>query len=96
MSGADALVSLERRGFDADLLRSLSEMVAAESSSARVVEVSIHELRDGMVLAEDVFAANGTLLLARGHAIKANVINRLRGMGPNLGHRQTLRVQLPD
>jgi DNA-binding response OmpR family regulator len=95
MSGADALVSLQRRGFDANLLAALSVMVAAESSSARVVDVSIHDLRDGMVLAEDVFAANGTLLLARGHAIKANVITRLRGMGPNLGTRQTFRVQLP-
>jgi hypothetical protein len=70
-------------------------MVAAESSSVRVVEVSLQELRDGMVLAEDVFATNGTLLLARGHTIKANVIERLRGMRPSLGNRQMLRVQLP-
>jgi DNA-binding response OmpR family regulator len=96
MAGADALVSLQRRGFDADLLTGLTNMVAAETSSGRVMDVSIHELSDGMVLAEDVFAANGTLLLARGHAVKANVINRLRAMGPNLGNRQKLRVKLPD
>jgi DNA-binding response OmpR family regulator len=96
LSGNDALLSLQRRGFDADLLTALTNMVAAETSSARVLDVTIHELRDGMVLAEDVFAANGTLLLARGHVIKSNIINRLRAMGPNLGNRQTLRVKLSE
>jgi CheY-like chemotaxis protein len=95
MASADAVSSLQKRGFDNDLVTIFGEMVASESSGARVVEVSLQELRDGMVLAEDVFATNGTLLLARGHTIKANVIDRLRGMRPSLGNRQTLRVQLP-
>lgn len=96
MNAADALASLKRRGFNVELISALTEMVAAESSKSRVVEVTLQELRDGMVLAEDVFALNGTLLLARGHTIKANVINRLRGMRPNLANRQTLRVKLPE
>lgn len=96
LAGNDALASLRRRGFHEELLSALAEMVAAETTASRVAEVSLDGLRDGMVLAEDVFAANGTLLLARGHAIKANIINRLRGLRPSLGARQTLRVQLPD
>jgi ActR/RegA family two-component response regulator len=95
MNTAAALAALQRRGFDNVLITALTELVAAETSASRVVDVSLQELRDGMVLAEDVFAPNGTLLLARGHTIKANVIQRLRGMRPNLGARQTLRVQLP-
>ena len=96
MAGADALAALKKRGFDGGLLAALTEIVAHETSTTRVMEVSINDLRDGMVLAEDVFAANGTLLLARGHAVKANVIQRLRGMGASLGHRSMLRVFLPD
>jgi DNA-binding response OmpR family regulator len=96
LTGTDAVALLKSKGFDPTLVNELSTLVAAESTGVRVIEVSIAELRDGMVLAEDVYGVNGTLLLARGQGVKANVIERLRAMRPNLGPRQTLRVRLPD
>jgi DNA-binding response OmpR family regulator len=96
LSGADALGLLQRRGFEPELLTALTELVTAENTGSRVVELTLNELRDGMVLAEDVYGTSGTLLLARGHAVKANVIERLRIMRANLSGRQTLRVRLPD
>jgi CheY-like chemotaxis protein len=96
LAGTDAVARLRRRGFENALLDALAGLVADESSRVRIVEVSMIELRDGMVLAEDIYGMSGTLLLARGHRIKVNVIERLRAMRPNLGSRQTLRVILPD
>jgi response regulator RpfG family c-di-GMP phosphodiesterase len=96
LTGVDAISHLKRRGFEHALLDALAGVVAPEGAGARVLEVPLTELRDGMVLAEDVYGTNGTLLLARGHSVKANVIERLRAMRANLGARQTLRVRLPE
>jgi response regulator RpfG family c-di-GMP phosphodiesterase len=96
MGGSDALTVLKQRGYEVALLEALNALVSAESATGRLAEVSFGELREGMVLAEDVYNANGTLLLARGYRIKGNVIDRLRAMKPNLGARPTLRVHLPD
>jgi HD-GYP domain-containing protein (c-di-GMP phosphodiesterase class II) len=96
LGATDALASLRRRPFDPDLLTALAKLVTDENEQGRVVQVSIGELRDGMVLDEDLYGSTGTLLLARGHSIKATVIDRLRAMRSNLGTRQTVRVKLPN
>jgi CheY-like chemotaxis protein len=95
LSTADALTQLQLKGYDQGMLDALSKVIDAEGSG-RLADVTFTELRDGMVLAEDVYSAAGTLLLARGHSIQGNVIERLRAMRPNLGNRQTLRVRLPN
>jgi response regulator RpfG family c-di-GMP phosphodiesterase len=92
----DALTTLQQRGYESSLIEALRGLAHAENASGRTSEVTLLELRDGMLLAEDIYNANGTLLLARGHKIKGNVIDRLRAMRPNLGPRQTVRVHLPD
>lgn len=94
LTTADALASMGRRPYDPELLTALGAMVADETTCARVVEVALSELREGMVLAEDLYGATGTLLLARGYSVKTTVIERLRAMRPNLGGRQMLRVTL--
>ncbi|HEX4352140.1 MAG TPA: response regulator, partial [Polyangiales bacterium] len=94
LAGADTIAQLKRKGYDSTLLDALSELVAVESSPARVIDVAILDLRPGMVLAEDVYSAAGTLLLARGHSIKENVIERLRTILPNLAGRHAVRVRL--
>jgi hypothetical protein len=96
LAGTDTLAQLKRNGYDPALLEALSELVAAESSPARVIDVALADLRPGMVLAEDVYSSTGTLLLARGHSIKENVIERLRTILPNLAGRHAVRVRLSD
>ncbi len=96
LTGIDAIAALRRKGFESELLVALHELVAAESTGTRVVEVTFLELRDGMVLAEDIYGATGTLLLARGNTIKRNVVERLQAMRAHLGSRQKVRVRLPD
>lgn len=92
----EAVGQLQRRGYEPELLEELRKLVAAEIEAAQIQAVPIHELREGMVLAEDVYGSNGTLLLARGNAIKANVIDRLQALKSRLGSRQTLRVRLTE
>mgnify|MGYP003546810637 CR=1 FL=1 len=92
----EALAELRKRGFEPDLVEALSTLVHQDGVKGSVVEVSFRELRTGMVLAEDLYGASGTLILARGHAIRGNVMERLRGMQASMGGRQTLRVRLPE
>jgi response regulator RpfG family c-di-GMP phosphodiesterase len=92
----DALAQLQSRGFDPALVAALSSLVSNESVKGALADVSFKELRSGMVLAEDVYSTNGTLILARGHTIRANVVERLRALQSSLGGRQTLRVRLPE
>jgi response regulator RpfG family c-di-GMP phosphodiesterase len=97
-SAGDALARMQAQstGYDAAVLKAFFELTAKEHAVERLVEVKLLELRDGMVLAEDVYNANGTLLLARGQAIRSNVIARLRSLRDSLGVRQTVRVRLRD
>jgi CheY-like chemotaxis protein len=92
----DALAQLQSRGFDAALVAALSSLVSNETVKGALADVSFKELRSGMVLAEDVYSTSGTLILARGHTIRANVVERLRALQSSLGGRQTLRVRLPE
>ena len=92
----EALEELRRRGFEETLVDALTTLVAKDGVKGGVTEVSFRDLRAGMVLAEDVYSSSGTLILARGHAIRANVIERLRALQASLGGRQTLRVRLPE
>jgi hypothetical protein len=96
MSGEEALGTLRRRGFDAKLFEAFSALAAGENATGKLKDVTLIELRDGMVLAEDIYTTSGTLLLARGNTIRGNVIERLRAMRGQLGPRNTLRVRLPD
>jgi response regulator RpfG family c-di-GMP phosphodiesterase len=93
---AKALAELQARGYDEALITALSSLVSNDAVKGELAEVSFRDLRAGMVLAEDVYSTNGTLILARGHTIRANVIERLRALQASLGGRQTLRVRLPD
>jgi response regulator RpfG family c-di-GMP phosphodiesterase len=95
-STAEALAKLQQQsqGYDPDVLKAFFELMAKETSSNKLVEVNLHELRDGMVLAEDVYSSAGTLLLARGQRVRGNVIARLQSMRNTLGTKQTVRVRL--
>jgi CheY-like chemotaxis protein len=96
LSVHEGIAQLQRRGFEPELVSELQKLVAAEIEAAQVQALPLHELREGMILAEDVYGSNGTLLLARGNVIKANVIERLGALRSRLGGRQTLRVRLAE
>lgn len=49
-----------------------------------VVEVPIGKLREGMVIAADILAKNGTLLVARGHEVTPGLVRRLENFASSL------------
>jgi response regulator RpfG family c-di-GMP phosphodiesterase len=68
------------------LIRLRSGKEAREARELRRTELSL-----GMVLAEDVFLPNGTLLAARGYAITPRFLERMRNF-PRDALRESLRV----
>lgn len=75
----------------------LAALVAARGArAAEVREVSSTELREGMVLAEDVKTDGGVLLVARGHEITARFIERIRNFPPEPLRLHVWRVILPE
>jgi hypothetical protein len=93
---AAARLQQQAQGYDPQVLKAFFELVSKEASVSKLAEIDMHELRDGMVLAEDVYNANGTLLLARGQRVRGNVIARLQSMKNALGNKQRVRVRLQD
>jgi response regulator RpfG family c-di-GMP phosphodiesterase len=81
--------------YDAALLDTLAEVVAPEAKAAPTLrEVKVGELRVGMVLAEDVYAQNGLLLVTRGHEVSVSLFERLRNF-QRVGVREPLVVRVP-
>jgi CheY-like chemotaxis protein len=95
-SEAAARLQHDAKGYDPAVLAALFELVSKEASVGGLADIDLNELRDGMVLAEDVYNASGTLLLARGQRIRGNVIARLQSMRSTLGAKQIVRVRLQD
>jgi CheY-like chemotaxis protein len=81
-----------RRGrYDTRDLDALAALLGAEAATRSVREVGAHELREGMTFADDVHTREGVLLVARGHAVTAALVERF----DNYGHgfvREPLRV----
>ncbi len=96
-SATEAAEHLQKKahGYDPQVVEAVFDVVK-KASVARLVDMNLHELRDGMVLAEDVYHSNGTLLLARGQRVRHNVIARLQSMKSALGTKLTVRVRLQD
>ncbi len=75
----------------------LEALVSARGArAAEVREISSSELREGMILAEDVKTEGGVLLVARGHEITARFIERIRNFPPEPLRLHVWRVILPE
>jgi CheY-like chemotaxis protein len=81
----------DRRALDA-----LSRVQGLARRSSRVTEVGVFALQPGMVLADDVHAASGGLLLVKGHLLTDNVLERLHNCARGAGVREPVRIWEPD
>ena len=68
--------------YDPQLLAVFAAQMGPGPSRRRVLEVGVRHLRPGMVLADDVYSTAGTLVIARGHGVTDELIERVA----NLGH----------
>ncbi|NOU31849.1 MAG: response regulator [Polyangiaceae bacterium] len=80
--------------YAADALAALVAVRGARAAEVR--EISSADLREGMILAEDVKTDGGVLLVARGHEITARFIERIRNFPPEPLRLHVWRVILPD
>ncbi len=78
-SGPLALEPMRATGrYDPEVLRMLGKIRGTDRVSREAREIPTAELRVGMVLAEDVKAPNGALLVARGHEVSARLLERVK------------------
>ncbi len=87
----EALAAMEERAgiYDPDVLEALGDVLGAEGEE-EVRELSLAQVRPGMVLATDVWSIGGVLLVARGHTVSDGLLGRLRNVTP--GVREPVRV----
>ena len=87
-----ALGALRGRGsYEPSLLDAFSRAVGVGRSAPTVRELPLSSLRPGMTLADDVRTLAGGLLVARGHTVTDQLIERLANLRAG-GVREPLRV----
>jgi CheY-like chemotaxis protein len=77
-SAAAAVGILRRRAglYAPDVLDALADLRIAEAREYEVRELSLSDIRPGMVLADDLTTAAGALLVTRGYKVTPNFLNR--------------------
>ncbi|MDR3569146.1 MAG: response regulator [Syntrophobacteraceae bacterium] len=80
--------------YDPLVLSALAEVVKTETMFTKA-HLGASELRDGMVLSEDVFLQNGRMLAARGYIVNLTFRERLRSFSENPGIKEPIAVLVP-
>ncbi len=84
-----------RKGYyDPDVLSSFAETRGA-ALAREVVELPIKDIRPGMVIAEDIQARTGTIIIARGHEVTPRLLQRLQNFASGVGIKEPMRMFVP-
>ena len=96
-TGPRAVAILRSRGgcYDPELLEAFVTSGNFDGEARELRECRLRELREGMVLARDVLAPGGALLVARGLEIGPGLLLRLRTFAENVGLEEPLLVAVP-
>ena len=81
--------------YDPKALYALADILDPTGTTTRSSEVDIAGLRAGMILESDVVTTQGTLLLARGNEVTAELLAHLNNFPPK-AVRQPIRVGVPE
>jgi hypothetical protein len=92
-AGAFEILRGRAGSYDPVVLSGLGDLLAAPSNQKVVREVTLAQIRPGMVFAEDVKLIAGTLLVARGYEVTPTFIERMRHFRPG-SLREPLRIVL--
>ncbi len=80
--------------YDPEVLEAVERLYSQQPPRMAVKTVALEELAAGMVLAEDVRLATGTLLVARGYEVTPSFIARIRNIPPGMFHGE-FRIAIP-
>jgi len=96
-SGDDALRELQKRAqrYGAPLLAALENLLAGEDCH-HILDLRLARLEPGMILARDVRAMDGTLMLSRGLVITSFILDRLLSLSETLPIHEPIQVISPD
>ena len=81
--------------YDPRILQALAGLRAWDEEGREMRELRVADLRVGMILAEDVLAASGALLVARGQTISDGLMLRLKAFATNVGIREPILIAIP-
>lgn len=93
----DALREIQKRAqrYGAPLLAALEDLLAGEDCHP-VIDLRLARLEPGMILARDVRAMDGTLMLSRGLVITSFILDRLLSLSETLPIHEPIHVISPD
>ena len=80
--------------YDASVFAPFAE-VAARSASNEIRHVTVRELRQGMILREDLFTKTGMLLVTKGNEVTGGLIERIANFSRKMGVREPISVTIP-
>ncbi|WP_161794804.1 HD domain-containing phosphohydrolase [Desulfonatronum thioautotrophicum] len=84
-----------REGWYDPRILDVLEKVLSQKTGYRLLEMHVHQLRTGMVLAGDVQSQSGMLLVAQGQEVTPVLITRLRTYAEISGVQEPIRVLVP-
>ena len=96
MPKAKALAGLEKRKepYDPAVLEALAAVLGMEARH-QLLELKVRDLKQDMVLNEDVRTATGHLVLSRGQEISPLLLKRLKAFSEKTSLREPIRVYVP-
>lgn len=85
-----------RKGwYDPALLQAFAEVAGRASSNVEIRQVVVRELRQGMVLRENLFTKNGMLLVTKGNEVTPGLLERIANFQRKMGVREPISVVIP-
>lgn len=89
-----ALNSMKGRSgtYDPELFKEFEAMIERVADESEQM-LSLSQIRVGMIFAEDVRSASGSLLISRGHEATASLLARLKNYAVDLGIQEPLRMR---
>jgi response regulator RpfG family c-di-GMP phosphodiesterase len=92
----DIVLTLKKRSgyYDIKVLAALEAITEIEEGYG-VRDVAAAQLMDGMILAQDVIALDGRLLIARGYQVNKTMHERLKNFAQKPGIKEPIRVLIP-
>lgn len=92
MSRDEALFDLESgREYNPDVLKALHSL-EAEEDNLQIKQLTVLDLRPGMIAMEDLKALNGLVLLPKGQEVTHTVLARLRNFAVGVGIVEPFRI----
>jgi response regulator RpfG family c-di-GMP phosphodiesterase len=80
--------------YDPALLDAIAKIRGESTNETRLLELKFSQMRPGMIFAEDVLSSKGLLLIARGQAVTASLLERIQNSLLDHGIREPVQMIL--